>query len=103
MDDTGFYPLRLRVYANEGVPVSLSSPVALGSVKRLTKTTFETELLGGQDDPVEGFLINWTIASGPGTLLHSQSTTGIDGKATVEYLGPEVITGDVTIHAEVVY
>lgn len=95
------YPYYLKVYANEGHPTQLSKPTALGPIARLTKTTFQTRLLGAQDDAIEGAQVAWSIASGPGTLLQNTSITDSDGYATVEYLGPDVLSEDVVIHAEV--
>jgi hypothetical protein len=51
-------------------------------------------------EPIKDAVVNWTIASGGGTLSSNATTTDVSGVATVNYTtGPT--TGDVVIRAQV--
>lgn len=94
------YAVQLKVYANEGVPVSLTTPLADKELKSLSLVTFSVRAEGDLGDGVEGVPINWSLNGGPGTLLAQQSITDIDGYATVNYLCPRDVPDSVTITAE---
>ena len=77
----------LSIYSNEVRPDSLSDVEAESSLTRGHMTTVKTRLLGDQDEPCVGELVNWSI-TGTAALLNEQSKTDEDGYAWNKVIVP---------------
>lgn len=92
---------QLKVFANVVRPSSLSNPVALSAIAPGLVTQMQVRLLGAQNEPCVGEIINWAITSGDGFLVASQSETDENGYAQIGYACPVGSSGSATIAAEV--
>lgn len=95
---------RVWIYADAPEPSSLSNPAASGTTAQGKVITFTTRLTGALGEPCEGYLVDWSVTTGPGVLLDAQSTTDADGYASARVGLPLGTAGQTTtVHAEVLF
>lgn len=95
--------LQIKILADVTAPYSLSNPVATPTVEAGVASSLSVQLLGAQSEPCVDELINWSIASGEGSLAVSQSATDLTGTALNTLVIPVGSTGTVTVDAELNY
>jgi hypothetical protein len=93
----------LYIWANEVVPDTLTTPIALTPITQGRVSTIQVRLLGDESTEIGGRLVDWSITAGNGELSSVQSKTDEFGVATVDYRA--ILSGgiDPTIVAEVTY
>jgi hypothetical protein len=93
---------KIRVWATTERPTSLSTPVAIGSVKAGKAVTFRTRVLGAQSDPSEGETVAWECSI-PYLLAGSASLTDENGYAEMVAKMPLEVSGTINITCKVTY
>lgn len=94
---------QIKILADSVYPTNQSDPTASPSVAAGLVSTLTVRLLGAQDEPCVGELINWSISSGPGSLTSPQSATDGDGYATTGLVIPVGSVGTVSVDATLNY
>jgi hypothetical protein len=92
--------LQLKILANSVAPSTLSNPVASQTVEAGAVSQLTVRLLGAQSEPCVGELIDWSIASGSGSLVLPQSATDLNGNATNSLVVPVGSSGSVVVDAQ---
>lgn len=86
------------------VPVATEFSITGGDNQNIAVNTasapLTVTLLDQNDDPIANRTINWTIASGAGTLASATSTTNAQGVATMVFTSGTT-TGAATVTASV--
>jgi len=88
---------KVRVWYPKGIPYyfdgpNISTPVYQNRVYTVTAT-----LLGENDEPCEGWWLNWRLLNGKGHLIYEHTITDADGVASNMYVAP---TSDLQLGSE---
>jgi hypothetical protein len=94
---------QIKILANMVAPATLSNPVASPAVVAGDVSKLTVQLLGAQSEPCVGELIDWSVASGSGSLILPQSVTDANGNATNSLVVPVGSTGSVVVDASLSY
>lgn len=95
---------QFRIYSLDVIPSALSSvTLKSGAVAKGSVATFEVQVQGDKGDWSVGVLVDWSIFSGDGVLLDTQSTTGADGYATARVFYPTSASVSTVLKAGVTY
>lgn len=84
------YTDRIAVWADEVRPDSIADPEEVTALRAGFVATLRTRVLGADNDPVEGILVDWSIEE-PATMIDAQSMTDADGYAAARAY---VLAGD---------
>ena len=102
LHDNGDNTTSIRVWANEVAAYAISAPVALDPIVSGQISRIQVQVTGEHGEPIEGQLVDWSILSGAGQLVSTQSAADMDGYAEVQYEAP-FAPGAADIQAEVTY
>jgi hypothetical protein len=94
---TGTTTNAVSIFASRPRPASITDPVATAVTKGHVSTV-AVSVLGADDEPCPGEVIEWSI-DGPGYLSAARSTTDDDGVAEVLYAAPFATSPSPTITA----
>lgn len=91
-----------NIFSLDVIPISISAvTLQSGVVAKGATATFQAQVLGDKGDWSVGVLVDWTITSGDGVLLDSQSTTKADGFAPCRVFYPTDASVNTVLHASV--
>src|SRR6266705_5336966 len=88
---------QVKILANSINPSTLSNPTAITAVTAGRVSKLRVQLLGAQSEPCVGELVNWSIASGSGSLSVPQSVTDVSGYAYADLIEAIGTSGSVVV------
>lgn len=95
-------PYALTIYSLDVIPASLSAITLKSGVQAKGATAvFKVQVLGDRSDWSVGVLVDWSITSGDGVLLDTQSKTGDDGFAVCRVFYPTTASVSTVLEASV--
>lgn len=98
------YDAKMRIYYPRGVPDHFVGPTISTPIYRGRSYTVTAQLLGANNEPCEGWWLNWRLLNGKGSLAKEHTLTDATGTAANLYIAPldELQLGSEEIIVEVV-